>query len=104
MYLHKIPLVEIDPTIYNYALCAQKTCVRKLKNSSQTTVHCELDKSSVCENENEPRDVNGPVVVKLTTFRFTGTVSTKTRNSLVAYLRTQYVPPWDSFPHPENYT
>ncbi len=35
-----------------------------------------LDKSSVYANENEPQTVNGPVVVRLTTSRFTGTVST----------------------------
>jgi len=43
-------------------------------------LHNELDKSSVCANENEPQTVNGPVVVKLTTIRFTGTTSTKNRN------------------------
>ena len=63
-----------------------------------------LDKSSVCANENEPQNVNGPVVVRLTTTRFTGTVSTENRSSLAAYPRTQYVPPWDSVPHPENCT
>ncbi len=64
----------------------------------------ELDKSSVCANENNPRTVNGPVVVRMTTSRFTGTVSTKKRSCLAAYPRTQYVPPWDSIPHPENCT
>ncbi len=48
--------------------------------------------------------MNGPVVVRLTTSRFTGTVSTENRSSLVAYPRTQYVPPWDSVPHPEDCT
>ena len=60
--------------------------------------------SSVCANESEPHNVNGPVVVKLTTIRFTGTVSTQNRSFLAAYLRPQYVPPWDSVPHTENYT
>ncbi len=45
----------------------KKTLIQKLKNSPQTIVHCELDKSSVCANENEPHNVNGPVVVRLTT-------------------------------------
>ena len=40
--------------------------------------HDKLDKSSVYASENEPQHVNGPVVVKLTTFRFTITVNTKT--------------------------
>ena len=30
-------------------------------------LNAELDKSSVCANENEPQNVNGPVVVRLTT-------------------------------------
>ena len=72
--------------------------------SHNTLLHNELDKSSVCANENEPQTVNGPVVVRLTTIRFTGLVSTENRSSLAAYLRTQYVPPWDSVPHPENCT
>ncbi len=72
--------------------------------SHNTLLHNELDYSSVCANENEPQTVNGPVVVRLTTSHFTGTVSTKNRSSLAAYLRTQYVPPWDSVPHPENCT
>ena len=70
--------------------------------SHNTLLHNELDKSSVCANENEPQTVNGPVVVRLTTSRFIGTVSTENRSSLATYLRTQYVPPWDSVPHPKN--
>ncbi len=72
--------------------------------SHNNLLHNELDKSSVCANENEPKTMSGPVVVRLTTSRFTGIVSTENRCSLAAYPRTQYVPPWDSVPHPENCT
>ncbi len=34
--------------------------------------------------------------------RFTGIVSTENRISVAAYPRTQYVPPWDSVPHPKK--
>ncbi len=47
--------------------------------SHNNLLHNELDKSSVCANENEPQTVNGPVVVRLTTSRFTGTVITENR-------------------------
>jgi hypothetical protein len=53
--------------------------------SHNNFIHNELDKISVCANENEPQTVNGPVVVRLTTSRFTGIVSTKTA---VLWLRT----------------
>ncbi len=56
--------------------------------SHNTLLHNELDKSSVCTNENEPQTVNGPVLVRLTTSRFTSIVSTKNRRSLAAYPRT----------------
>jgi hypothetical protein len=72
--------------------------------SHNNLLHNELDKRSVSANKNEPQAVNGPVVVKLTTSRFTGTVSKENRSYLAAYLCTQYVPPLDSVPHPGNCT
>ena len=42
--------------------------------SHNKLIHNELDKSSVCANENEPQNVKGLVVVRLTAIRFTGTV------------------------------
>jgi hypothetical protein len=60
---------------------------------SKGWVGWELNKSFVCANDNELKTVNGPVVVRLTTSRFPGTISTKNRSSLAAYHRTQYVPP-----------
>jgi len=50
----------------------------------------ELDKTSDCGNENEHIPRSGPVVVRLTTYRFAYTSSTENRSSLVAYFRTKY--------------
>jgi hypothetical protein len=44
--------------------------------SHKNHLHNQVNKSSVCANEKEPQNANGPVVVRLTTIRFTGTVST----------------------------
>ncbi len=43
--------------------------------SNNNLLHNELDKSSVCANENEPHTVNGLVVVELATSRFAGIVT-----------------------------
>ena len=48
----------------------------------------ELDKSSVCANENEPQTVNGPVVVRLTT---TASLVQSAQKTAVLWLRT-FVP------------
>ncbi len=64
----------------------KKTLVVSHKN----LLHIELDKSSVCANENEPHNVNGPVVVRLTTPASLVQSAQKTAviSSLVAYPRT----------------
>ena len=65
----------------------------KSKTPKLLLLNVELDKSSVCANENEPQNVNGLVEVRLTTPRITCTISKENRSSLAAYPRTQYVPP-----------
>jgi hypothetical protein len=103
--IEKLLILYIYIYIYNYLRKQHNKISKNEIKNSQTTISQRLARqSSVCANENEPQTVSGPVVVRLTTTRFTGTVSIENRSSLAAYPRIQYVPPWDSVPHPENCT